>query len=122
MPRAFRLTSRGFTTRAALKEIAEAQEGAALFQATELPPPAQSSACPVGPKPRSGEGVNPMLCAVPRGGSPANLHGFAGTDALPSTQGRVLQEYQPNCWRTSHIDVAPVHRRCTFHEVIEYVR
>mgnify|MGYP006892260260 FL=1 len=31
---------------------------------SKLAPPAQSSACPEGPEPRSGEGVNPMLCGA----------------------------------------------------------
>jgi len=62
----WRLTSRGFTTRAAFKEAARTLEGAAMLEAPELAPPAPSSACPEGPEPRSGEGVNPMLCAVAR--------------------------------------------------------
>jgi len=36
---------------------------------SKLAPPAQSSACPEGPEPRSGEGVNPMLSAVRSAGS-----------------------------------------------------
>jgi hypothetical protein len=42
-----------------------------MLEAPELAPPAPSSACPEGPEPRSGGGVNPMLSDVGPAGSPA---------------------------------------------------
>jgi len=49
---------------------------------SKLAPPAQSSACPEGPKRRRREGVNPMLDEVPSAGGPANPCPHACTTAM----------------------------------------
>src|SRR5690606_29180305 len=66
------------------QEDAGTPEGAGMRGATELAPPAQSSACPEGPERRRREGVNPMLGAVPRAGGPATSAPSCKLAALPS--------------------------------------